>query len=417
MKRRDFLYTVSGALAAALSTSELYAYIQRHIQNAPPETNFDVIVLGVGSMGASACYHLAKRGYRVLGIEQFDIPHEYGSHAGQSRVIRKAYGEGSGYVPLLERAYQNWKTLESETGSQVYYKTGLLYFAEPDDAFLKSVISSSQKYNIPIDFLSEAECSQKYPQFKLPKHFQRLFEHDAGFITPEKSILLLVEQALRKGAVIRTREKAIEWKREKGTITLTTNKGNYQAKKLILTAGAWTSKLIPSISSKLTVTRQAIAWVKTKTWEDFTLGTFPCWLLKNKDYGFYGFPILPSGNFGGPLGMKLALHYPGEIIDPDTGNRTAPDSDEKILVDFLNEFIPNGYERTLTVKTCLYTNSPDTNFIIDYLNGFDKDVAFAAGFSGHGFKFVSVIGEILADLVINGTTSLPIEFLSAKRFG
>jgi sarcosine oxidase len=115
--------------------------------------------------------------------------------------------------------------------------------------------------------------------------------------------------------------------------------------------------------------------------------------------------------------MKLALHYPGEIIDPDTGNRTAPDSDEKILVDFLNEFIPNGYERTLTVKTCLYTNSPDTNFIIDYLNGFDKDVAFAAGFSGHGFKFVSVIGEILADLVINGTTSLPIEFLSAKRFG
>lgn len=393
--------------------------MQKQIEPSFDQTNYDVIVLGVGSMGSSACYHLAKRGMKVLGLEQFDIPHELGSHAGQSRIIRKAYGEGSDYVPLLERAYKNWRTLEEETGAQVYYKTGLAYFGSMDDPFLKTVKGSSLKYNIPVNNLTAEECSRKYPQFVLPSGFQRLEEPDAGFITPERSILLFVQQAVLNGAVIRTKEKVLEWKRNpSGGVTVETNRGTYRANKLVITAGPWAGKMIPTLASKLTVTRQAVAWVKPKKWEDFTLGKFPCWILENKDHDFYGFPILPVGTFGGPLGLKLALHYPGaDTTDPDAVNRNTKESDEKTLIDFLNQFIPGAYERTLVMKTCLYTNSPDQNFIIDYLPGFDKDVAFATGFSGHGFKFVSVVGEILTDLTINGSTQLPIAFLSAKRFG
>ncbi len=406
------------AAAASLSYAEMYAKVQQQVDSSPLQGKYDVIVLGVGSMGSSTCYQLAKRGFKVLGLEQFDIPHELGSHAGQSRIIRKAYGEGSDYVPLLERAYKNWEALESETGARVYYKTGLAYFGAPDDSFLKTVRDSSEKYKIPLNNLSVEECNRKYPQFKLPPNFLRLEEPEAGFITPERSILLYVEQAVKKGAVIRTKEKVLEWKREStGSVTVVTNRGTYKADKLVITAGPWAGKMISSLASKLTITRQAVAWVKPKNWDNFTLGKFPCWILENNGYDFYGFPILPVGNFAGPLGLKLALHYPGaDETDPDAVNRNTKESDEKVLVEFLRQFIPDGYENTLVMKTCLYTNSPDQNFIIDYLSGFDKDVVFATGFSGHGFKFVSVVGEILADLAMNGSTHLPIDFLSAKRF-
>jgi sarcosine oxidase len=418
MNRRDLILSTSDLAGPSNPDTDLYAQIQKQIHPASDQVSYDVIVLGVGSMGSSACYHLAKRGFKVLGLEQFEIPHELGSHAGQSRIIRKAYGEGSDYVPLLERAYQNWQTLESETGTQVYYKTGLAYFGAPDDLFLSSVKGSSIKYNIPLNKLTVEECDQKYPQFKLPQNFQRLEEPDAGFITPERSILLFIQQAVINGAVIRTKEKVLNWKRESsGSVTVITDRGTYKAGKLVITAGPWAAKVIPSLAIKLTVTRQAVAWVKPKKWENFLLGEFPCWILQNNSLFFYGFPILPVGTFAGPLGLKLALHYPGaDTTDPDSVNRNTKESDEKILVEFLNRFIPEGYDNTLVMKTCLYTNTPDQDFIIDYLSGFDKDVVFAAGFSGHGFKFVSVVGEILAELAMNGSSQLPIGFLKAKRF-
>lgn len=417
MKRRDFIVKTAGVTAASLSYSSLYSQINKKIESASTNTNYDVIVLGVGSMGASTCYHLAKQGYKVLGLEQFDIPHELGSHSGQSRIIRKAYGEASDYVPLLERAYENWQTLEAETGTQVYYKTGLVYFGATDDPFLKTVKQSSAEYNIPVNTLSAAECSQKYPQFNLPGSFQRLEEPDAGLLTPERSILLFVQEALRNGAVVRTKEKVVDWSSKNGTVTVKTDKGTYTAAKLVITAGAWAGKMVSSFAPKLKVTRQALAWVQPKKWDNFALGTFPCWNIVDNGYDFYGFPILPVGQFGGPLGLKLALHHPGgDLTDPDAVNRNTKESDENVLIEFLNKFIPNAYEHTLTMKTCLYTNTPDENFILDFLPDFDTSVVVAAGFSGHGFKFASVIGEILADLTVEGTTSLPIKFLNIDRF-
>lgn len=417
MKRRDFIVKSAGVTAASLSYTSLYSQINKQIESASVDVNYDVIVLGVGSMGSATCYQLAKQGYKVLGLEQFDIPHELGSHAGQSRIIRKAYGEASDYVPLLERAYENWKTLEDETGSQVYQRTGLVYFGATDDSFLNTVKQSSAEYKIPVNTLSVAECDQKYPQFKLPKNFQRLEEPDAGLLTPERSILLFVQQALHHGAIIRTKEKVLDWASKDGTVTVKTDKGTYTAAKLVITAGAWAGKMIPGFTPKLKVTRQALAWVQPKKWDQFSLGEFPCWNVVDKGHFFYGFPILLAGQFGGPLGLKLALHYPGgDVTDPDMVNRNMKETDEKVLVDFLNEFMPEAYQSTLTMKTCLYTNTPDENFILDFLPGYDTSVVIAAGFSGHGFKFTSVIGEILADLVIKESTSLPIAFLNAQRF-
>jgi len=418
MKRRDFMIKTAGATIATMSYSQLYSQVQKSIETSTVQDKFDVIVLGVGSMGSSTCYHLAKRGYKVLGLEQFDIPHEQGSHAGQSRIIRKAYGEASDYVPLLERAYENWKTLESETGSQVYFKTGLVYFGAEHNPFLKTVEKSSVAYNIPVNKLTAEECHQKYPQFKLPDNYKRLEEPDAGLLTPERSILLMVQQALFNGAVVKTKEKVLGWDHQNNVVTVKTNKGTYQASKLVITSGAWAGKLISNLTIPLKITRQALAWVQPKKWDDFTLGKFPCWILERDDYDFYGFPILPVGSFGGPLGLKLALHYPhGEATDPDFVNRNNKEADEQILVEFLNQFMPEGYQHNLEMKTCLYTLSPDENFILDFVSGHDNNVVMATGFSGHGFKFASVIGEIMADLAIDGKTALPIEFLSAKRFG
>ena len=369
-------------------------------------------------MGSAACYHLAKRGYKVLGLEQFDISHEFGSHAGQSRIIRKAYFEHPDYVPLLERAYQNWKTLEWESEKQVYFKTGLLYAGKPENEIITGVERSAGLYNIDLDELNGLAATDRFPQFKFPEDFEILFEPEAGFLTPEISIRLYGKQAKHYGATIHTNEKVIEWKQEGDSVIIKTGKETYQCNKLVITAGAWAGKMIPGFSNKIKVTRQFVAWVKTKNDEQFTLNKFPCWMIgDDKKHGcYYGFPLLDTEKFGEPAGLKLAHHFPSQITDPDQVNRQATDEDIENVKYCLNKYLPGTFDGVLSTKICLYANSPDENFIIDQLPGYEENVSIACGFSGHGFKFASVVGEILADLAINGKTNFPIEFLNAKRF-
>ena len=366
-------------------------------------------------MGSSACYYLAQRGCNVLGIEQFDISHEYGSHAGQSRIIRRAYFENSDYVPLLNRAYKNWKALEEETGNQLYFKTGLIYFGNPDQLLVQGVKQSASLYNIPLENVNTP--SKRFPQFEIPNDFETLFEPEAGFITPEKAIQLYSKQAIKKGAEVHTSEKVLGWKKDGDSVVVTTNKNVYWCNKLIITAGAWAKKMIPSISDKLKITRQFVAWIKPKEWENFTLYNFPCWLMadETKPGCYYGFPILPE-NFGSPSGLKLAHHYPAAETDPDSVDRQIRIEDEADLKYVLNKYLPGVFESLISYKICLYANSPDEDFIIDNLPGYENVVSIACGFSGHGFKFVSVVGEILADLATEGKTNLPIDFLRVKRF-
>ena len=401
-----------------LPLNELYASVNQSIQrHQTNNTNYDVIVLGVGSMGSAACYYLASKGVSVLGLEQFNLPHENGSHSGQSRIIRKAYFEHPDYVPLLERSYHNWVQIEQESGADLFHKTGLLYFGKSDSELLTGVKKSSEIYNIEVDELDRNNLSNEYPQFEITEDYSCLYEPNAGFVTPERSILAHSELALRKGAEIHLMEKVAKWRKNGDSIEVQTDKTTYQCKKLIISAGAWTKEVIPQLQPKITVTRQTIAWVVPKKWDNFTLGNFPCWTMDDNfnDGIFYGFPILDSSKFGAPIGLKIAHHFQGKEFHPDHVDRTIEASEEEILIQFMNQFMPQGYESTHLMKTCLYVNSSDGNFIIDALPD-NKDVIIAAGFSGHGFKFASVIGEILADLAITGKTDLPIDFLKLNRF-
>lgn len=379
--------------------------------------HYDVIVIGVGTMGAPACWYLAKNKYRVLGLEQFDIPHDQGSHAGQSRLIRKAYYEHSNYVALLERAYDNWLQIEEETGAKLYYKTGLLYFGEPSSVLIEGTRETGKQFNIPLDVLTSQEATKRFPATKFMEHHQVLFEPDAGFITPEKSIATYTADAILKGADIRAREKVINWNYKNGIVEVITDRNKFTADRIIFTAGAWTKKVVPLLPAELKITRQIIAWVNPKEWNKFTIGNFPCWFMNDDDGNlFYGFPILPSKDFAGPVGLKLAHHKPGDPTDPDHVDRSIKPGEEKVLTDTLDKYFHGAAGNVLAMKICMYNNSADADFIIDFVPGTGSQAVVATGFSGHGFKFASAVGEIVADLATKGKSDMPLDFVRLDRF-
>jgi sarcosine oxidase len=368
---------------------------------------YDYIVIGVGSMGSATCYQLAKRGKSVLGLEQFSTPHELGSHAGESRIIRKAYFEHPDYIPLLIRAYENWAEISKRSGRELYHRTGLLYAAPRGHSLLESIKHAASLYQIP---LQQGVASA----FDLPAGYETLLEPDAGFVEPENAIRAFVTEAKTLGAAIHEGETVNDWKLEEQGLIVSTNASEYLCKKLVVTAGAWSAKLIPGITQHLNVTRQVITWVKPSDADMFSPNRFPCWMIATDRSGgsYYGFPILPEH----PGALKLAYHFPGEPTDADQVNRTVTEADTGHLHQFMKAYLPAGTGETERSKVCLYSNSPDQHFAIGNLPGFEDRVCIAWGFSGHGFKFVPVVGEIMADLAMYGQTNLPIGFLSPQRF-
>lgn len=367
-------------------------------------------------MGAAACWYLAKRGKRVLGLEQFDIPHDKGSHAGQTRIIRNAYFEHPDYVPLLKRAYKNWFAFEAETNTHFYNRTGIVYFGKAENENIRGIRLSARLHDIAIENLDRAEHQARHPQFQVPDDFDAIFEPDAGFVAPEGVVKMYVDDAIKNGAVIKAHSAVVSWKRESGKIRLRTWDQEYTSDKLVITAGAWASQMIPSLEPELVVTQQFLVWVEPPDPSVFAKGNFPCWFVEDPAMGtFYGFPVLPD-DFGGPPGLKLAHHQPGEPSRPGDPPTKFPAESEYNIRRFLKTYLPQAGDKIIAVKSCLYTLSPDTHFIIDHLPGFGDDVVIACGFSGHGFKFVPVVGEILADLAIEGETDLPIGFLGLQRF-
>lgn len=374
--------------------------------------DYDVIVAGTGSMGSAACYYLAQKGLKVLGIEQFGMaPHENGSHAGQSRIIRKAYFEHPDYVPLLSRSYENLHRLEEVTGEKIYYQTGLLYYGPAGHPVIKGVKDAANKYQVPLHAVNTP------PAFSGLTDAETLFEPDAGFLMPEKTIALYLQEAKKSGAELNTGEKILEWKKENDRITVRTNRNIYSSKKLVITAGAWTSILARQIQLPLRVTRQVLIWVQTEEPERYYPDIFPCWVIAADDVKgvWYGFPYLGGNKFPGPTGLKFALHHPADTTDPDRVNRAVTDEEVHSICEAAGKYFLPAKSKVLATKTCLYTNTPDEHFIIDFLPGCDNDVVIACGFSGHGFKFVPVVGEMLADLVSKGTTDLPAGFLGLSR--
>jgi sarcosine oxidase len=379
--------------------------------------HYDSIVVGVGSMGSAACWFLARRGQKVLGLEQFAIPHEKGSHSGQSRIIRKAYFEHPDYVPLLERAYENWQSFEVQAGPTLYYRTGIIYFGKSDNENISGIRKAAELHQIPIENWSHEQHRSTYPGFEVPGDFEVIFERDAGFITPERAIESYSREAIRNGAVIKSNTAVESWKQEGGKFRVSAQGVDYTCDKLIITAGPWTSQVIPQLKVGLQVTRQFLFWVTPPDPGPFSLQNFPCWFVEDPLMGtFYGFPVLPPGEFEGPAALKLAHHQPGEVCKPGESSEAVSSVAEKNIRHFLKTWLPGAGTDIASWKSCLYTYSPDAHFIIDHLPGYGKGVTIACGFSGHGFKFASVVGEILADLAMKGTTDLPINFVRSGRF-
>jgi sarcosine oxidase len=371
---------------------------------------YDAIVIGVGTMGAAACLALARRGLRVLGLEQFEIPHSLGSHHGHSRVFRLAYFEHPDYVPLLLRSLDHWRALNVESGSEVFRITGGLYIGPPECDLVRASAESAAQHGLAHDLLERAELARRFPQFRVPDHYAALYEPLAGVIRPELAVATMAGEAFKRGAHIRHGIEVIGWTADSTGVQVKTNAGDFTAGKLIITAGAWSGGLLRDLGVPLRVTRQVAGWVRPKRPDRFVDPTFPCWGLQSPDgHLYYGFPFDPE------RGVKLARHFGGQPADPVTIDRTAQAADEETFRPALRDHLPDADGRTLTMSVCMYTSSPDYHFIIDRHPAHER-VTFACGFSGHGFKFAPVVGEALADLAIHGRSDLPIGFLGLGRF-
>jgi sarcosine oxidase len=372
-------------------------------------SNPDVIVVGLGAMGTSACYHLARRGVRVLGLERFDIPHNLGSSHGFSRMTRMAYWEHPDYVPLLKSAYRLWHELEIQAGVKLIYVTGGLQIGPTSGEMVSSSLRSAETHGLSHHVLSRDEIRWEYPQFNVPDDFTGLIDNDAGFILCEDAVSAQAVLAMQYGAELHGREAVIDFSSDQHAVKVTTSRGVYEAEKLIFCGGAWTDRLVRDLGIPLRVSRQVLAWVWPKSPELFSTPRLPVWAVEHSGEIHYGFPMMVRSP-----GFKLATHSAGETADPDQVNREISSADEQTVRPFLREFLPEADGPLLSMRTCLYTNSPDGNFILDRHPKNDR-VLFACGFSGHGFKFAPVIGQALADLAMAGTTLHPVQFLSLNR--
>jgi sarcosine oxidase len=372
------------------------------------ERHYDVIVAGVGAMGSAACLHLARRGKRVLGLERFDIPNSMGSSHGVTRIIRLAYAEGAPYVPLLLRAYELWRELEAAAGERLLWTTG---YADVGDLLVETSFESCRAYDLEHDLVDGRELGRRHPAFQVPPDIPALLQPDGGFLLPERCIVAHVAQAQALGADVRAREAVRRWQSlDGGGVRVESERDTYTAERLVITAGAWAASVARLDSELCVAERQVLAWFQPLDPALFAPGRLPTFGLAVEEGIYYGFPV-----FGVP-GFKVGrLHHREERVDPDRFNREPNAADEVLLRGFVERYFPRGAGPTMALATCLFENSPDEHFLID-THPDCRDVLVAAGFSGHGFKFASVVGEILADLTVAEATAHDIAFLRLERF-
>lgn len=371
---------------------------------------FDCIVIGVGGMGSSAVHNLAKRGQKVLGLEKFDIPHSEGSSHGVNRIIRLAYYEHSSYVPLLRRAYEMWSEIETIAGEQLLYKIGSIDTAPSGHEVFEGSLESCLEHDIPHEVLNHKQINDRFPGYEMPPGQMGLYQADGGFVLSERAIVAYVNAAVAEDAEVHARESVIKWESEGDGVRVFTDRAEYTADRLVITAGAWAAGMVPSLEELAVPERQVLAWLQPKEPSLFAPENFPVFNAYFEEGRYYGFPV-----FGIP-GFKIGrYHHLEELADPDHMERGVTQEDEDILRSAVSRYFPKANGTLMTLKTCLFTNTPDDHFIIDKVPGMPQ-VTVAAGFSGHGFKFASVVGEIVGDLAINGKTTHNIDLLKIDRF-
>lgn len=370
---------------------------------------FDIIVVGLGAMGSAAAYHLARRGLRVLGLDRFQPPHTRGSSHGQSRIIRQAYYEHPAYVPLVQRAYELWTELERESGRTLFRQTGGLMIGPRDGELVAGALASARMHGLRYELVTPAEVSAHYPVFRLPDPFSALWEPRAGVLFPEACISAHLELAGQHGASLRYDEPVIGWRAGGEIVRISTAKGQYEAGKLLLTAGAWLGPLVPELRLPLSLERQVLYWFEPAA-DRAAFGPENCpiylWEYAPGRF-FYGFPDLGTG-------VKVALHHQGEAAGPDALNRTVDPDEEAGIRSLLDRYLPEANGRLLETAVCMYTNTPDHHFVIDF-HPAHPEILIASPCSGHGFKFSAAIGEIVAGLLTAGTAPFDLGLFQLGR--
>lgn len=372
--------------------------------------SFDAIVIGAGGMGSAAVYHLARRGLKVLGLERYDIPHEMGSSHGYSRMIRYTLQEHPSYVPLVRRAYELWHELEETAEEKLVVTTGSVRAGPADSPYFQKAKESCDLHNIPYEILTAAEINKRFPGYRFPEEITSIYQADGGFLLPEECIVSHVRAAEAAGAVVHTQETVLDWEPQGGGVQVRTGRDTYTADRLVVTAGPWAAKLVPELAAYAVPERQVLGWFQPERPELFTPETFPVFGVLTEEGRYYGFPSYTVPGF--KIGRS---HHLEQKVDPDLMDREVHAEDEAILRQAVSRYFPLAAGELLDRKTCIYTNTPDEHFMIGVLPEHPQ-VSVAAGFSGHGFKFASVIGEIMADLAQEGETEHDISLFRLDRF-
>ena len=370
---------------------------------------YDVIIIGLGAMGSSSSYYLSKKGAKVLGLDIYRPPHELGSSHGHTRVIREAYHEGTSYVPIVQRAYELWNELDNESDEKLILEYGGLYFGNNTN-YINNAKKSAKKYNIPLTEYSPTALKEKFKVFNPSENFNILFEKRSGAVFPEKAISTFLSKAQLLGSKHNYNEKVIAWEKVSDLYKISTDKEIY-SKKLIFSSGAWLKNLVPKLNLPLKIERQVLFWFSPKNSQDlFNYSTLPNtgWDLDD-GIEFYTQPNIED------KGFKVAKHHDGEFIEENDLKRGSNEKDLLEVREFLEEYIPSANGKLLDSRVCVYTDTPDFDFLIDFYND-DENIIICSPCSGHGFKFAPAIGEICSELITKKRSNYDISIFSTKRF-
>jgi sarcosine oxidase len=374
----------------------------------------DVIVVGLGAMGSMAAWRLAARGARVLGFDRFQPPHAWGSSHGETRIIRSAYYEAPEYVPLVVRAFELWRALEAESETALLTMTGALSIGRPDAEEFAGALRSAREHGLAHEVLEPGQVAQRFPRHRLRPDELALVESAAGFLRPERAVGAALGRAGALGARLQLGVEAVRVDPGGAAVSVAAGGRVWRAPRAVVALGAWNQKgILPGFGVPLTVTRQSMLWFRAATPAVHSADLAPVFV---QHVGAplvpfaYGFPSIDGST------VKVGVAREGPGIDPDTVDRDPTPADARDAVEYVRGALPDLEPEPVRVTVCLQENSPDRHFLVGPLPD-EPSVTVLAGFSGHGFKFASVLGEAAADFALRGGTDLPVAHLSPERFG
>jgi sarcosine oxidase len=363
-------------------------------------TVVDVVVAGLGAMGSAAAASLARRGVRVLGLDRFRPPHDRGSSHGESRVIRAAYFEHPLYVPLVHAAYDRWRELEARSRRRLLIETGVLLIGRSGSELVAGARRSSEEHGVPCEPLTRAQIRSRYPAIAPAGDAVGLYEPGGGVLFPEACLEAFLDEAAGAGADLRFDEPLLRFRATDASVEVETARSDYSAGRLLVAAGAWTPALVPGLP--LQVERQVLHWFEGLDPRLFASTALPVFLIEETaETLWYGVPDLGQG-------VKVALHHRGAISTASTLDRAIHDDDVEAVRRLLHQRMPEADRPPSRSAVCMYTNTPDGHFLVDELPGAQR-VLLASACSGHGFKFASILGELLADRLTDSPSTLDIE--------